>query len=138
MIDKSWLNSGKPRRKSKFINQSLGLNEEFVGIYEAARQAKNSFRHNTFHYIFYDDSGKEIIFDSKNPNIADIFSTIPFKSRVSIKKVPKPGGYRFDVKLINTLKDEEALADAAREYKNKEKDKREENIRDERLDENET
>lgn len=111
------------------------VGEEFIGIYKALNQAKNDYG-KTIHYVLADESG-EVIFDSNNPKIAAIFAYIPFESRVSIKKVPKNGKFFYDVKLLNTLKDEESLARLAKESERAREGKREENKRDERLDENE-
>lgn len=132
----TWLNDGKSKKLSRFINSRLGPGQEFIGIYKTARKAKNSFG-NTMQYVFFSNTGDELIFDSPNPRIAATFACFPFNSRVSIKRVLKNSRFVFDVALVNTLEDEQALADTAREYEMKEKDKREENKRDERLDENE-
>lgn len=131
----SWLNDGKPKKQSKFLNHRLRVGEEFIGIYRAANKAENTFG-KTIHYLLTDHSG-DAIFDSNNPKIAEIFAYIPFESRVSIKKVPKNGKFFYDVKLLNTLKDEESLARLAKESERAREGKREENKRDERLDENE-
>lgn len=131
----SWLDNDW-HRKSKFINQRLNGGEEFIGIYKAANKAKNNYG-KTIHYIFDDGSGECPIFDSHNPKIAEILGSIPFESRVSIKKVPKEGRFFFNVKLLNTLSDEENVARLAKEASRAREGKREENKRDERLDENE-
>lgn len=130
-----WLSNGKSQRQSKFLNQRLRAGEEFIGIYKAANKAKNNFG-KTIYYILADESG-EVIFDSHNPKIAEIFGSISFESRVSIKKVPKDSRFFFDIKLLNTLQDEEELARLARESERAREGKREENKRDERLEENE-
>lgn len=133
---KSWLNDGKPKKSSRFINHRIGPGEEFIGIYEAATKATNNYG-KTMHYRFIGENGEPLIFDSNNRRIAAAFICFPPKARVSIKRVFKNGKFVFDVTLINTLEDEEALAKLAKEHESKEKDKREENKRDERLDENE-
>jgi hypothetical protein len=131
----SWLDDGQ-HKKSKFLNTRLRAGEEFVGIYKAANKAKNNYG-KTIHYILAGESG-EVIFDSCNPKIADVFTSTPFGSRLSIKKVSKNGNIFYDVKLLNTLQDEEELARLAKESERAGEGKREENKRDERLDENES
>ena len=110
-----WLNEGNQKKQSRFINHRLGIGEEIVGIYKGARRAKNKFGR-TFHYLFYNEPQEDLIFDSNNPKIAESFSCIPPRSRMSIKKVPQNGGFFYRVKLLNTLRDEEELAKAAKGY----------------------
>ncbi len=131
----NWVNDGNSQRQSKFLNQRLRAGEEFRGIYKAANKAKNNFG-KTVHYILACESG-ELIFDSHNPKIADIFGSIPFDSRVSITKVVRNGKFFYDVKFLNTLQDEEEVARLAKESERAREGKREENKRDERLGENE-
>jgi hypothetical protein len=130
-----WLNEGKPQKHSKFLNQRLRVGEEFIGIFKAANQAQNNFGKTIF-YILENESG-EVIFDSHNPKIAEFFSYIPFESRISIKKIFKNGKFFYDVKLLNTLQDEEALIRLSKESERTGEGKREGNKRDERLDEKE-
>ena len=129
MIDKSWLDDGKSRKLSRFINTRIGIGEEFTGIYKAVIKAKNKYG-NTFHYLFLGESDEGLIFDNNSPRVAAIFSFIPFDSRVRIKRIPMKIGSKFEVTFLNTLEDEEALADTTREYEKSDAGKREENKRD--------
>ncbi|MFY9401981.1 MAG: hypothetical protein WAQ07_01020 [Candidatus Omnitrophota bacterium] len=99
-----WLNEGKPQKKTKFINQILKVGEKETYIYQAVRKAEGKFG-KTLHYIFNSLDG-ELIFDSKNPKHAEIFKSITFGSRVSIKKVFKDGRTQYEVKYLNSAEDE--------------------------------
>ncbi len=131
----SWLNEDKRKRQSKFLNQRLKVNEEYIGIYRAAKKAKNNYG-NTFHYYLINASGG-IIFDNNSTRIAKIFSITPWESRVFIKKIMKNEKIIYEVKPLNTVKDEEELAIFAKGSERAREGRREENKRDERLDENE-
>ena len=98
-MDQSWLGSRK--KESKFINKRLGVGEEYVGIYTGVLPTTNDYG-NTFHYLFKGDRGEEV-FDSKNPMIAEKFSSIPFNSKVKIKKFSKDGRTLYDVTPIKAL-----------------------------------
>jgi len=100
----SWLNEGRPKRPSKFINQRLAIGKSIIGIYSGRRKATNTFGR-TYHYIIANKEG-EFIFDSNNPKIAERFMYIRIESRVQIKKIAVKGGHRFIVTEVNSLEDE--------------------------------
>ena len=95
----SWL--GKPERKSKFVNKYLSVGEEFIGIYTGALPTTNSYG-KTVHYLFL-AGDREMIFDNKNPVIAEKFVAIPFNSKVKIRKFSKDGRILYDVTPIRPL-----------------------------------
>ena len=102
------LEEGRPERQSKFLNSKLSVGKEFIGIYKAARKTENSYGR-TIHYILdgiFEGEDREWVLDSKNIKVAEIFYSIKFDSRVSIKKVSRDGRIYYDVRLLNNIEDE--------------------------------
>jgi len=99
----AWLSDGKPKSKSKFLNQRLEVGDEYVGKYTGARRATNNYG-KTMYYIFY-DNGTESIFDSKDILIAQVFASTPVNSTMLVKKVFKDDRIRYEVKPVDTDSD---------------------------------
>jgi hypothetical protein len=97
-----WLGSNKGKSRSKYINHRLSVNEEFIGIYDGARATTNNYS-KTVNYIFRTDKGQELIFDSRNPKILETFKSIPFGSKVSIRKLLREGRHIYSVSPIQLL-----------------------------------
>lgn len=91
----AWLDDGRPKRKSKFINHLLDMGQEFVGTYVEMRTAENSYGR-TVHCVFYDGK-EESIFDTKNKEHLAKFDGLPSGSKVKIKKLSEDGCMRYEV-----------------------------------------